>query len=110
AASIRPQQRAFDGFRRVYNFERPHHSLQMHTPGEVYSTSRNRYPKQLLGPHRSEAVAGHLEMVDRAGFIKWGRDRIFISQVLAYELVTLVPGEDSRWNVLFGSIPLGWFD
>lgn len=110
AASIRAQQRDSDVFRRVYNFERPHQSLSLETPGSIYSPSRRRYPSSLLGPHSSDAIAGHLEMVDRDGFIRWRRSRFFIGHALANELVTLVPGQQRRWEVFFGPIPLGWFD
>lgn len=36
-------QRAFDGYRHVYNFERPHEALGMSTPGTRYTPSSRAY-------------------------------------------------------------------
>jgi transposase InsO family protein len=40
-------QRAFDRWRRIYNFERPHDALGMQTPIERYQPSPFRMPRQL---------------------------------------------------------------
>ena len=110
AASIREQIRSYDAFRRTYNFERPHHALALSTPGSVYFPSTVRYPRKLIGTDCSQIIPGHVESVDRDGFIRWHRNRIFISQALSLELVTVSPGEGTRWQVFFGAIPLGHFD
>ena len=108
ASSVRDQQRRFDSYRAEYNFERPHHSLSLNTPGSVYLRSRSRYPRKLLG--ELGGVPGHVELVDPLGFIRWHRKRIFVSHALALEYVVLLPSESSRWNLSFGPIHLGWFD
>jgi len=110
ASHLREQRRACDTFRGVYKFERPHHALELNTPGSVYSTSRRRYPRKLLGIPRSEAIPGHLELVDSHGFIRWHRHRFLVGQALSHELVMLLPGDRSRWEILFGPILLGWLD
>jgi transposase InsO family protein len=109
AQSARDQQRAFDSYRAEYNFERPHHSLSLNTPSAVYHRSYTRYPRKLLALQQAGAP-GHIELVDRLGFIHWHRKRIFVSQALALEYVVLWPGESFRWNLSFGPIHLGWFD
>lgn len=40
-------QDRFDEFQHTYNFERPHQSLEMNTPGSIYHTSPHEYPEVL---------------------------------------------------------------
>jgi transposase InsO family protein len=40
-------QRAFDTWRDVYNYERPHEALQLDVPGDHYEPSRREYPELL---------------------------------------------------------------
>lgn len=40
-------QRKFDDFRYIYNFKRPHQSLNMETPASLYQESEKEFPKQL---------------------------------------------------------------
>ena len=40
-------QCAFDIWRPVYNYERPHESIEMHTPSAVYTPSVRPYPETL---------------------------------------------------------------
>jgi transposase InsO family protein len=41
-------QKAFDRWRRVYNHERPHEALDMHTPAQRYRVSDRPMPKKLV--------------------------------------------------------------
>ncbi len=111
AASVLEQQRAFDVYRGEYNFQRPHHSLSLNTPGSVYRRSRASYPRKLLGPELLVGgLPGHIEKVDRYGFIRWHRRRLFVSEALAFEHVILWPEDGAQWSVWFGPIALGRFD
>jgi len=105
--TIVEQQRAYDVFRRLYNFERPHSSLDMATPGTIYRRSPRKYPRPLLG---SDYHPDHLERVDRRGFVLWRRQRIFIGEAFAGEYLALWPGDAERWEVLFGDITIGHLD
>jgi putative transposase len=107
--SAREQQRAFDHFRAQYNYERPHHSLSLNTPSSVYERSKRRYPRKLVGSLAGGAP-GHVERVDKHGFMRWRRRRIFVSHALAFEDVVLSPDMGTRWVVCFGTIELGSFD
>jgi hypothetical protein len=107
AASLRPQQKAFDENRGVYNFERPHSALGLVPPWTVYRRSRNKYPRQLL---KSEGLLDHTEQVDRRGFIRWRKLRVFIGEAFKYETVSLWPKEGSAWEVYFGAVLLGSID
>src|SRR3990172_8643791 len=50
ASSLRPQQRKFDHFRQEFNELRPHQSLGMKRPAEVYQAPTRRGPKR-IEPH-----------------------------------------------------------
>jgi putative transposase len=107
-ANARAQQRAFDLFRRRYNEERPHAALGDKAPSSLYVPSVRRYPCGLI--QMEPLVFGQILTVDRHGFIRWNRTRLFISAALACEKVTLAPEGHSRWGVYFGRILLGDFD
>jgi putative transposase len=108
AANLSLQRRVCDEFRRVYNFERPHSALGMVPPWSVYRRSPRRYPQPLL--QATGATLEHQERLDRRGFLRWRRQRIFIGEALAGELVSLWPITGTKWEVNFGSILLGHFD
>jgi len=76
AANLSLQRRVCDEFRRVYNFERPHSALGMVPPWSAYRRSPRRYPRPLL--QAAGATLEHQERLDRRGFLRWRRQRIFI--------------------------------
>jgi putative transposase len=52
-ASGESEQEALDLWRQTFNYERPHETLGMRTPGEVYVTSERKYkgtPEDLAYP------------------------------------------------------------
>lgn len=104
AEDTRAQQRVFDHFRYVYNYERPHEALGLKPPLTAYWRSSRGYPRPLQSFGDCDGAT-----VDRRGFIRWDRRRVFISTALAAETVDIVP-DDDRWAVSWGSILLGWID
>jgi transposase InsO family protein len=46
AASMLAQQRRFDAFRQIYNYERPHEALSMLTPMTQYRASWRKFPSR----------------------------------------------------------------
>ena len=46
--NMQAQQRKFNKFKEIYNHERPHESLDMKTPAEVYKKSSIEYPLRIL--------------------------------------------------------------
>jgi transposase InsO family protein len=104
--NIRAQQRAFDFFRKEYNQERPHEALEQQTPATLYARSRRRYPRPLqyfeVEPWNQSVC------VDRNGFIRWGKRRVFVSTALAYEDIHIrYNGEKQEWDLVFGPLLLG---
>ena len=104
----RTQQRAFDLWRREYNQERPHEALGQRRPAAVYTASLRRYPRPLVKP--TFDPFGEVARVDKQGFIKWNRHKLFISSALKHEYIELDPITDGRWDVHWGAIPLGRLD
>ena len=104
------QQRHLDRWRGEYNHERPHEALRMRRPAAVYERSRRGYPRPLVQP--SFGPVAHVARVDKNGAIKWNRRSVFISSALKHEHVELEESceFDGRWDVHWGSVPIGWLD
>lgn len=108
AAEMHSQQRAFDRFRQEYNEQRPHESLQMRPPAELYTPSSRTYPK--VTPEVS--YPGHYEVrrVHPNGEIKWRGRCVFVSTTLQRQRVGLEETDDGLWSLYFGSLLLGRYD
>src|SRR5262249_51656178 len=106
SSNMRAQQRAFDRFLVEYNEERPHEALGMQAPAKIYRPSPRPYPTRLEGP--SYAPSDEVRLVDDNGCIKWHGDPIFLTTVLAGELVGLEEIGDTCWLVRFGRQPIGF--
>jgi transposase InsO family protein len=105
---LRAQQLAFNNWRRVYNYERPHESLAMQTPSAIYQPSPRPFPE------RSEPLVypAHFEVRRVAGdsTIRWKSRKVFVSQLLDRYEVGLAQIADGVWSVFFGPVHLGWLD
>lgn len=108
ARSLAAQQRRFDAFQRTYNEERPHEALADNTPASRYQASDRAYSGRL----RSPDYLDHHEVrrVRTNGEIKWHGRRVFISEVLRGEPVSLEERDHGQWLVCFGPIELGILD
>ncbi len=103
------QQRAFNGFRREYNEERPHRSLDDgQRPGELYRPSARALPARL--PEVSYPDCFALRKVRQEGHMKWHGHEVFVSKTLAGEVVGLNPLDHDRWELYFAQLPLGILD
>jgi transposase InsO family protein len=100
-------QQALDLWRRTFNYERPHESLGMRCPGEVYIASERKYegtPQDLDYPHMcSRRVCQH-------GTIRVEGERLFLSTSLAGWSVGLKPITTELMEVWFGRLLLGQVD
>ena len=108
ASNLRSQQRSFNRFRRVYNFERPHEALQMETPSALFQASDRAFtshPEPLEYP-------GHFELrrVSGDATLRWKARNVFVSSLLKGHLVALEEIGDGVWSVYFGPVHLGWLD
>lgn len=72
-------------FRQEYNHERPHESLGMKTPAEVYQAVNLRpYQEQ---PREWEYSGGTVKRLNSQGMLGYGQQRYFVSEALAAEHV-----------------------
>jgi putative transposase len=101
------EQASFDEWRRTFNEERPHESLGMKRPAELYQSSMRKFagtPEDLTYPKMLP------RRVQRTGFIVFNGQPVFISSALSGWSVGLEPAQPSKFNVHFGRLLLGQYD
>ena len=105
--NILQQQEKFDRFMEEYNQERPHQSLEMKYPSEVYKSSKRKYRglTELEYPLHDKTV-----IVTYCGRICIGGRKINFSRVFAGQAVGIREVEDRIWQVSFMDYDLGYFD
>lgn len=113
AATVRPprhtrsaQQRSFNEYRQVFNFERPHEALGQVTPASLYVPSPRPFPR---GGPQDPVYPGHFELrkVQPVGQIRWRGHLVFVSGALAGERVSLEETDEGLWTVRFAHHWLG---
>jgi putative transposase len=100
-------QEALDLWRQEFNHERPHESLGMKCPAEVYHPSERAYagtPEDLDYPGMDR------RRVSGQGMIRWRAISLFITGSLAGWSVGLKPLACGRLEVWFGRLLLGWIE
>jgi putative transposase len=104
---LRQQQIAFLKFQRVFNQERPHEALQYETPASRYVGSERRYPAKL--PELEYPQGADLRRVSHQGSVRLHGVRMFVSALLAYEVVGFLGLEqDPDWlEVYYGPLLIG---
>jgi len=107
-ANRKQQQRAFDGFRREYNHERPHEALGQSTPSDEYVPSRRPYPKKLRELEYPRTY--QLRRVNEAGVMSLAGKRVFLSTVLRDQIVGVKQTDDQTHELYFGPVKLGVFN
>jgi transposase InsO family protein len=93
-------QRSFDQWRPVYNFERPHESLGMRTPGSRWQPSPRTYPETL--PPVEYAPGEQLRRVQQNGLIYLHGREIPVPKAFKGQLVAIRPASlDGLFHVCF---------
>jgi transposase InsO family protein len=108
AATLRQQQRRFDAFRKCFNEERPHEALGQTPPAQHYCPPPRPYNGRLREP--DYAADQVVRRVRSNGEIKWGGERLFISQALVGEPIALRETGDGVFEVYYGPVDLGTID
>jgi transposase InsO family protein len=106
----RQQQMAFLRFQEEYNQVRPHEALEYATPASRYVGSERRYPAKLPGLEYPEGA--QLRRVSHHGDVKLDGVQMFVSSLLAWEVVGLLEVEQNpNWlEVYYGPLMIGWMD
>ena len=104
-ANLRAQQRAYDHWRREFNEERPHAALDNRVPAAIYQPSPRRYPRALL--HPEPGAWNRSELVDKNGYIRLERRKVFIGSALQGLRVALELVSETVYEVKWGAILLG---
>jgi transposase InsO family protein len=104
----RRQQAAFDRFRQQFNHQRPHESLDQRFPAEVYSPSPRPYP--LVLPEMIYPDDMQVRRIRTQGDITWKGHHVYLTQILAGELVGLRQVEQYLWDIYFGPLRLAQLD
>jgi len=108
AATLRQQQLLLRRFQQDYNDERPHEALNYQTPTSLYIPSPRIYPARLPEPEFPKGCT--IRSICRRGQMRWAGERVFISRVLAGEMIGLLPIEETLYEIYYGPVFLGWYD
>lgn len=103
-ANLRAQQEAFDCFRREFNDERPHESLGMKRPVQLYQPSPRAFPRTL--PEMQYPAGSLVRWVSINGTFTFRWKQIYTCQALINEPIRLEETEDG-WNTWYGPLLLG---
>ena len=100
----------FDRWRDIYNHKRPHHSLELERPNDLYRQSTRRYPEELAAVESLYLGDDILRQVRSKGEITFGNRTHAIGAALIGEVVALRPGADGCHDVYYCSRKLGTID
>jgi hypothetical protein len=107
--TLRLQNQQFHRFRYDYNWLRPHQSLDQRPPAERLTPFRRSYAS-LRGVGLEYPLHFRLCRVHPNGDLKISGERLYLSGVLAGEIVALDPFDDDLIEIYFGPITLGYYD
>jgi len=95
-------QKAFDEWRYIYNYHRPHEGIGMKVPADRYEMSRRSFPERI--PEIEYIPGDHVRMVNRKGCVSFQNRDISIGTAFAGFPVAFRPTEkDGEFDVFFSS-------
>jgi putative transposase len=108
--NLRRQQLAFLRFQQEYNEQRPHEALGYATPASQYVGSERLYPAKMPGLVYPNGAP--LRRVSHQGSVRFKGQRMFVSALLAKEVIGLVEMEDREGclEVYYGPLVIGHLD
>jgi putative transposase len=106
SSSLEAQQAACDAWRHEFNHVRPHGSLNLKTPREVYKKSDRPFKAQLFAPARSVS----LRRVNQVGRFSWQDHRVHLGRAFAGYNVGIEAKDNGQYHVCFFEKQLGYFD
>lgn len=102
------QQRKFNEYRREYNEERPHASLDDARPAGQWRPSDREFPAKLPEPEYLRHWT--VRKVSSCGSFRFNYTAIYLSQAFSGEWVALEEVDDGIWNIHFYNHLLARFD
>lgn len=105
AATARAQQARFDRFLTDYNEQRPHESLGMRTPAELYRPSQRRWLPRL--PSSRYPSSWPRLLVGPKGCVWWAHRQRLIGRAFAQQSIGLRPAGAGQWRVYLDRRLLG---
>lgn len=108
-ADLAACQRAFDSWRHIYNYRRPHQAISMATPSERYRQSHRSFPETL--PPTEHGPGDLVRKADQEGDIRFQTRRIRLGKAFRGELIALRPtAEDGVFSIHFCTHRIGTAD
>jgi transposase InsO family protein len=102
----RAQQQRFERWRREFNQQRPHESLGMRKPAEVYQVSARRLDGCIK--YEGTRPGDKVQSVSETGHIYWNKARWHVGDAFAGVKVALRKGPKPEWpTVWFAGLELG---
>lgn len=80
-------QRQFDEYRNFYNYKRPHHALELATPGSKYTRSIREYPEVI--PEWEYPEGFELRNVKETGYLSWKGQGYFLSEAFGNKQIAV---------------------
>lgn len=106
-ANLKAQQAAFDEYRHLFNFERPHEALDGDRPAKRHRACAITFPRK--APVLEYDAHFETRLVDAHGRIRWRGERVFLSGAFANERVGFERVDYNLWRVHFGAFLIGSF-
>jgi transposase InsO family protein len=108
-ADLTACQRAFDGFRGIYNSERPHEALGMAVPASRYRASPRSYPETLT-PIEYDPI-DQVRRVQQGGRISFRGHELHLPQAFTGQSIALRPTTtDGVWDAVFAAHRIAQID
>jgi transposase InsO family protein len=107
-ATCGAQQRNFDAFRREYNDERPHESLDQDTPASRYRASPRPYPDRL--PPLEYPAHYLVKKITTGGTFRFQNRLLYLANAMVDQHIGLEETDDGIWAIHFNTVLLATFD
>lgn len=82
-------QRKFDAYREFYNYERPHHALNLEIPGRKHVKSTKEYPEEISLWEYPEGY--EIRKVKETGYFTWNGQGYFLSEAFGGKEIAVKP-------------------
>ncbi|MCC6137234.1 MAG: transposase [Bdellovibrionaceae bacterium] len=102
------QQKIFDNFKEIFNYERPHEGIKNKVPGELYKKSQRKMPATI----KLYNYPDHFKVteVNGGGCFYLNRKRYYLSHVLENKWIGLEPIDKELWSIYYRDKMIAIYD